>query len=152
MDDVVAGLSRDEWNAAYFLGLEAVFRHRVRCTVCRKVHEGVRILSSKGYRFRQEAATGGCGDGPALSAASLHERYCEELGSGTFDTVGRARSAVRWLAAEAPQVDTRWLEELLETYDRLHPARSGERSPKFAKSGPSPAPLPLVPPERVSHG
>jgi hypothetical protein len=152
VNDVVAGLSRGEWNAAYFLGLEAVVHHRVRCTVSRKVHEGVRILSANGYRFRQRAPAGGHQSTTARSAANLHERYCKELASGTFDTVGRARCAVRWLKAKAPQVDTRWLEELLETYDPLHPAPSGKSAPGFAEPGPSSPPLPLVSPERDSHG
>ena len=113
-------LSPEEWNAAYFLGLEAVFRDDCRCNVCQQVHEGVRVLTATGYRFRRRVPDSEGGPGSDSAAVNMHERNCQEIAKGAFDTVGRARSAVRWLKDKVPDLNTRWIEGLVQTYDRVH--------------------------------
>lgn len=101
-------LTRQEWNAAYFLGSE---EGRFRGALAAQVRRGIEILGSSGYMFEVQALLEGggrLGDWPALP--DEHERACLEMKRGDFDTSGRAREALRWLKDTAPEIDPTWVE------------------------------------------
>lgn len=118
---IPSGLTREEWNAAYFLGLEEIVRGDLQCDFEGQIRAGAKRLAAAGYRFHPRA--------PVAEAASPgptpHERSCRELCDGTFDVVGRARETLHWLALRAPRVNRQWLERLVACYDRTH----GEPAP-----------------------
>lgn len=151
-DPAVSRLSREEWNAAYFLGLEAVFRHDYRGNFSQQVKKGVCILESGGYRVRGRTPATGPFPGPGSAAENDHSRSCRELADGSFDTVGRMRSAVSWLGVHAPSVSTRWLQGILDTYDRVHSARAGDQFPAVQKAETAMHPSRSTRSERMLHG
>lgn len=117
-------LTRDEWNACFFLGQEAFFRDEVRCGLCEQVAIGAKKLVDAGYVFTGlRVGTSGRlesrGDG---EPPREHEHSCGEVAEGAFDDIGRARIALEWLGTRAPAVSTAWLEQLLALYDRAHGA------------------------------
>lgn len=138
-------LTPEEWNAAYFLGLEAIFRRGCRCNVSEQVLEGLRLLVAAGYRVRSPSSR--VARLPARrSPSDVHERSCQQLATGTFDAVGRARRAARWINTRVPQVSTAWIVWLVETHDRLHPKRSWDgptagKPPQAAVPPTLPAPM-----------
>jgi hypothetical protein len=128
-DSALGMLTWEEWNAAYFLGLEAVFRHGCQCNVSEQVAKGVSILEAAGYRLGCDPSDGDRVHGRAAPGLSVHHRSCREIMAGSFDTVGRGRNTMLWLNANMPQVSTQWLGGLLDIYDRLHPGVTGGRDP-----------------------
>lgn len=124
LDGVGNWLTREEWNACYFVGQEAFFREGLNCGVCEQVAVGLERLRAAGCRFRWLRA----GPGDRLEPASRvppsgeHDVSCHEVGAGSFDQIGRAREAVVWLRAHAAGVSTGWIENLLALYDRTHGA------------------------------
>lgn len=100
-------LTRQEWNAAFFLGSE---EGRFQGALAAQIRRGIQILSGTGYTFEVQAlleSGGRLGDWPALP--DEHERACREIARGDFDTSGRAREALQWLTDTAPEVDGTWL-------------------------------------------
>lgn len=115
-------LTRAEWNVAYFLGLEAFHQDRVPCGVCEQVAVGIGRLLDAGYRFEtlRLSPTGRLEPDPASPRSKEHEESCAQIASGFFDDMGRARLALRWLRAHAPEIPRSWLEELVALYNRVH--------------------------------
>jgi hypothetical protein len=111
-----AGWNRDEWNAAYFLGLEEIVRGDLQCDFEGQMRAGAKRLATAGYRFKPWAAAAES----ASPGRRLHERGCRELFDGSFDVVGRARETLHWLARRTPGVNRQWLERLVTCYDRTH--------------------------------
>ncbi|GAB4280923.1 MAG: hypothetical protein Kow0092_36440 [Deferrisomatales bacterium] len=111
--EILNRLSRQEWNAAYFLGLEEMFRGPSGYNVTEQVSRGVVRLAAAGYCFSQGAPRA-----PAEESAGPreHHRACRELGEGSFDAVGRAEEALSWLRGALPELDTEWIEGLLSVY------------------------------------
>ncbi len=128
-EQAAASLTPEEWNAAYFLGLESIFQRNCTCNVPEQVLEGARILAAAGcplHHFdpnRERTVDG------YRTPAGVHEHPCQAIANGTFDMVHRARAAVRWLNTHAPRVNTRWLVGLIGTYDQLHPGPAEGDSP-----------------------
>ena len=129
-DHAASSLTPEEWNAAYFLGLESIFQRDCKCNVPEQVLEGARILAAAGYQLCHfDPDREGTVDG-YRTPAGVHEHPCQAIANGTFDMVHRARAAVRWLNARAPRVSTRWLVGLIGTYDQLHPELPKGTSPR----------------------
>ncbi|MBI5018579.1 MAG: hypothetical protein HZB55_24250 [Deltaproteobacteria bacterium] len=108
--------ARQEWNAAYYLGLQEVVLRGFAGTFDAQVALGAGLLSAKGYVVG--TLIGAAGVEPPL--VTEHHRAARELHDGSFDAIGRAREAVRWLAQHVSGVDTSWLRDLVATYDALH--------------------------------
>ena len=121
-DDAPDWLTREEWNACFFLGFDAYRREGVECGVCGQVAVGMVRLLEQDYRFArlQPTPSGGLEPSRPGPAPGEHGVSCGEIGEGTFDYVGRARQAVAWLRTRAPALPRAWLEELVGLYDRLH--------------------------------
>ncbi|MEW6488641.1 MAG: hypothetical protein AB1578_12115 [Thermodesulfobacteriota bacterium] len=116
-----SGLTREEWNVAYFLGLEEIVCGDLQCDFDGQIRAGAKRLAAADYRFEPREAVAEA----ASPGRRPHERSCRELCDGTFDVVGRARETLHWLALRAPRVSRQWLERLLACYDRTH----GEPAP-----------------------
>ena len=125
-------LDGKEWNVCYFLGLDAFHRGGVECTACEQVSVGMQRLAATGYAFAhlRRTASGGLEPRPEAGRSGEHEERCIQLGDGSFDVIGRARQAVGWLHAHAPEVPTSWLEELVALYDRTHEEADREQEVK----------------------
>jgi hypothetical protein len=124
-DNEVEWLTREEWNACYFLGQEAFFRDHVKCGLCDRVSIGMERLINTGYEFEMLRA-GSSGRLKAITTErppGEHHLSCEEVASGAFDDIGRARDALRWLQDRTPGVSTKWLEDILDLYDQAHDAQ-----------------------------
>lgn len=117
-------LTRQEWNAAYFLGLERVFRRNHPHSFADQMAAGLQCLVQAGYPIRGASSDG---DSRALSGATTgeHEKSCEEITRGAFDPIDRARDALPWIAANLPEMNTEWLQALLSLYDTTHPTAHG---------------------------
>ena len=118
-DEALNGLTRQEWSAAYFLGLERMFRWDGPSTFAAQMREGHLRLIEAGYRAPCcDVATG------TLARCSLppgeHEKSCREILDGSFDPIERAREALFWIENNVPRVNTDWLRALLSAYDDAH--------------------------------
>ncbi|MBI5015682.1 MAG: hypothetical protein HZB55_09360 [Deltaproteobacteria bacterium] len=107
---------RQEWNAAYYLGLQEVVTGGFVGTFEAQVALGAGRLAEKGY----VVAFASDGVGIRTPLFSEHNRAARELADGSFDVIGRAREAVQWLSRHVPGVDTGWMRGLVSTYDDLH--------------------------------
>ena len=129
-EHAASSLTPEEWNAAYFLGLESIFQRDCTCNVPEQVLEGAKILAAAGYQLcRFDPDREGTIDG-YRTPAGVHEQPCQAIANGTFDMVHRARATVRWLNTHAPRVSTQWLVGLIGTYDQLHPEPAEDDSPR----------------------
>ncbi len=119
--DALNGLTRQEWNAAYFLGLEQMFRWDGPNTFAAQMQEGYLRLLEAGHRAQRcdvaTAAVPRCSSLPGE-----HEQSCREILEGFFDPIQRAREALAWIEGTLPHVDTDWLRALLSVYDDAHEA------------------------------
>ena len=137
----IAALTSEEWNAAYFLGLESIFRRDCECNVPEQVLEGARILAAAGYRFHRFDPDGEQAVDGHRTRARTQGRPCAEIASGSFDMIPRARATVSWLHAHVPSLSTRWLTGLIGTYDQLHSELAQDAAPGDAPAAqPSPRP------------
>lgn len=95
--EVLARLTREEWNAAYLLGAGGATRPPV--TLTERLLDGMEQLAAAGHRFttcREERF-------PTSPPPNEHERARRELAEGRFDPLGRVAEARRWLAATFPE-------------------------------------------------
>lgn len=128
-------LTRGEWNACYFLGLDAFHRGDEDCGACEQVAVGMRRLGEAGYRFRHltRAPSGRWQPAACARPTGEHRGSCTALGDGSFDQLGRARRAIGWLRARAPGISTAWLEELVSLYDRIHGPEAAPRGDRLGE-------------------
>lgn len=137
--DALEWLTRGEWNAAYFLGLERLFHGSSSLDFTEQVIAGFRALLAAGCRFElfgREAHGVAKPKGP-VTRPEEHSRACREVGEGTFDAFGRGRQALAWLRARAPELDVTWLSHVLEVYREAHSPDGGaqeEPSPIEARA------------------
>jgi hypothetical protein len=120
-------LTRQEWNAAYFLGLERILKGQASGNLADQLAAGVRELHRSGYSFRAvrvQADGSLCAQDGCL--VGEHDRASREILHGSFDQIARARESVGWLCEACPGAEkSRWLHGLLGVYDRVH-AGAGE--------------------------
>jgi hypothetical protein len=107
----------EEWNAAYYLGLEQVVTQGFQGDFDSQVALGFRLLAAAGYETAQVY--------PGVSEACQrvgeeHQKACREITAGSFDAVRRAREALLWLRDMVPNVSTAWLSKVLSAYDAAH--------------------------------
>ena len=119
-DELLNTLTKDEWNAAYFLGLEELHRGPFGFGVHEQIKRGARRLVSAGYAFeRLKAASGGSLQPTRETESSREHRAAfQEMADGSFDTIGRARETLDWLATRLPNTNRAWLRDLLSLYDQ----------------------------------
>ena len=111
----------EEWNAAYYLGLEQVVTHGFQGDFDSQVALGFRLLAAAGY----EAAQVQPGVPDSFRRVwEEHRNACREIAAGSFDAVRRAREALLWLQEMAPNIGTAWLNKVLSTYDAAHTGNS----------------------------
>jgi hypothetical protein len=136
MDGVLNGLTRQEWNAAYFVGLERILRGEETGNLSDQVAAGVRELHRSGYRFAcvRLDGEGRCSVLTGLPAGE-HDRASREILAGTFDQIGRAREALAWLRETACAEKAGWLNGLVGLYDRIHAAPAAERPRRLGRAG-----------------
>ncbi len=136
----MTGLNRDEWNVAYFLGLEEIACSDLQCDFNGQIEAGESRLAAVGYRF-----CGGWLEAEARPRVpTAHEGGCRELAEGTFDGVGRAREALQWLGRHAPGMDCGWLRRVVADYDRVHVSPAPFRpSPRHGPTRPRECRRPL---------
>jgi len=139
-----ASSARQEWNAAYYLGLREVVRHGFSGTFEARIQRGLELLAP-GEEEHRDALLGSC------PLASEHAKACRELNQGSFDAVGRAREALAWIARARPAVDAAWLQGLLQVYEATHPALSDVPTPA-SSDGPSPGTEPGSPSAPAPRG
>ncbi|MBI5439613.1 MAG: hypothetical protein HY900_00205 [Deltaproteobacteria bacterium] len=122
-DDPANWLTGEEWNICYFLGQAEYFQDHVRCGLCEQVSVGMTQLAAAGYSFEFLVAQppGGLTPRAGVEAVGVHQASCRELAHDRFDVIGRARDALRTLAARAPHVDAAWIERLVALYEETHP-------------------------------
>jgi hypothetical protein len=135
-DELLNALTKDEWNAAYFLGLEELHRGPFGFGVEEQIKRGARRLVSAGYAFERLKAASGGSLQPTRETKSPREHGAafREMANGSFDTIGRARETLDWLAARLPNANRAWLCDLLSLYDR---ARVGteKKNPSHSRAG-----------------
>ncbi|MBI5445489.1 MAG: hypothetical protein HY900_30275 [Deltaproteobacteria bacterium] len=127
--DVLNALTRQEWNAAYFIGLERILKGEETGNVAVQVAVGLRELQRSGHHFarlREDSARGLC-QAPEVPAEREHDRASREILAGSFDQIGRAREALAWFAETSLADRAGWLHGLVGLYDRIHGGASGER-------------------------
>ena len=134
-DELLNALTKDEWNAAYFLGLEELHRGPLGFSVQEQIKRGARRLLSAGYAFERLKAASG--DPLQATRKTEHPREhhaaFRELADGSFDTIGRARETLDWLAARLPNASRVWLRDLLSLYDRAR-AGSEEKNRSYSRT------------------
>ncbi len=116
-------LTPDEWNAAYFLGLEALFHREVGGNLADQVTAGVDRLRAAGHRFEHLAPdpAGNLVPRPGSPMPAHHSTVCEEIRLDLFDAPSRGHRFLAWLA-ERPRlgIDDRWLRRILSIYESTH--------------------------------
>jgi hypothetical protein len=135
-------LTRQEWNAAYFLGLEEVVTGRFQGGLDAQVRRGIEILAGTGYAFEVQTFLEKGGQLEAWSELPDEHGYaCRELARGEFDLQGRAREAARWLEEAAPGIDGTWERRVLEarSYPTFPPQGGADRGFALSQSDGRPA-------------
>jgi len=134
--DKLNRLTRHEWNAAYFLGMEALFTENKGASFAHNIAIGVKKMADSGYDFKSlhianklKSSTVSCDLAP-----SEHGLACREIADGSFDMITRAREALEWLSLECPDLDTSWLESLLSVYDGAHDTKRSKLGSSRAKT------------------
>jgi hypothetical protein len=122
MMETVNSLTKQEWNAAYFLAMEELQRYPASFNFTERVVMGAKILASHGYRFEhlERAPTGWFASRGHPAWRGEHDTCRREIANGTFDLAGRAREALAWISANFPRVSTEWLENLISSNERTH--------------------------------
>lgn len=134
--EMLDALTRQEWNAAYFLGLESMFRERGPTTFLGQMEEGYQqIIQADVSPTRREVATSQLVGSPPPPGE--HRRACGEILDGTFDLVERARDALGWIDTHLPWADTEWLRALLSLYDDAHPGDPRQLHEAWEEPGPT---------------
>lgn len=115
-------LTRGEWNAAYFLGLERLFREPSALGFAEQVIAGVRELMAAGcgFEFLDRRPRTVAAPGELMIPPGEHSRACQEIADGCFDAFARGRQALVWMRTRVPQVDVAWLKHVLEVYREAH--------------------------------
>jgi hypothetical protein len=116
-------LTTQEWNAAYFLGLQLLVDGCSTGNVTQQILQGAERLRAFGYRFRHlEWERGAPQPGRSWERTGEHDVSCRQIWEDRFDLVGRARQARTWLAQLGAGESERWIARLLDLYDRNHPS------------------------------
>ena len=123
MMETANALTRNEWNAAYFLGMEELDLYPASFNFTEQVVMGAKIMASGGYVFEHLdlAPTGWFVSRGRPTWRGEHDTCCREVASGNFDMLGRAREAFSWISANLPRTSTEWLEGLISLHEGTHP-------------------------------
>lgn len=120
--DTLDRLTRQEWNSAYFLGMEALFTENKGASFAQNIAIGARKMSEAGYCFKSlhfankaKSTLISCDFAPAE-----HSLACREIAEGSFDAIARASEALDWISKECPEINTSWIEGLLSIYYEAH--------------------------------
>jgi hypothetical protein len=119
--DALNCLTREEWNAAYFLGLQKIMEGRAQGNLAAQVRAGVEELCGCGYTFqRLERGPDGSLRPNRIARGGEHQAACREILAGEFDPIERARVALAWLRPILQEEKADWLGGLVSLYDRTH--------------------------------
>lgn len=112
-------LTRDEWNAAYFLGMDAAEKRAQKCAdLGEQLLLGIAALHLTGYKFtgievvNEPGMMAGINYRKVRQCSEGNEQCLVEFMDGTLDLVGRAREFLKW-AEGHPNLDVAWLHELM---------------------------------------
>jgi hypothetical protein len=111
-------LTRDEWNAVYFLGGKAGMDGAPCTDLGMQLRLGIGALAKAGYKFQGITADENGEFEKVEQCCAGNETVLVELITGEFDMLGRAKEAIAWAKEHAPNVDFKWLEEVIEKVEK----------------------------------